>query len=276
MFLWESGKESRSPGRNEFILAGDDLLDLKKAKYLLESSRFSIKIINRFGRSVERILTASLPDSVEKSIARISRKSLEKVLEIALFTIRNDIEAPSKDVFHRAAVTATGTVGGFFGLAGLAIELPISTTIIFRSIADIARSEGELLSEPETKIACLEVFALGGQSGTDGQADSAYLAVRGAMAKYVSESTEYIARAGVQKSGPALVRLIGQLSSRFGVIVSEKTAAQAIPMIGAVGGGLVNALFIDHFQNMARGHFIVRRLERKYSPEFIRDQYEKR
>jgi hypothetical protein len=33
-------------------------------------------------------------------------------------------------------------------------------------------------------------------------------------------------------------------------------------------------LFIDHFQDMARGHFIVRRLEREYGEEEIRKRYE--
>jgi hypothetical protein len=40
-------------------------------------------------------------------------------------------------------VATTGGVGGLFGLPALAIELPISTTIMLRSIADIARSEDE-------------------------------------------------------------------------------------------------------------------------------------
>ena len=39
-------------------------------------------------------------------------------------------------------VGASGAIGGAFGLASVAVELPISTTIMLRSIADIARSEG--------------------------------------------------------------------------------------------------------------------------------------
>jgi hypothetical protein len=31
-----------------------------------------------------------------------------------------------------------------------------------------------------------------------------------------------------------------------------------------------NLLFIDHFQDVARGHFIVRRLERAYGAETVR------
>ena len=72
-----------------------------------------------------------------------------------------------------------------------------------------------------------------------------------------------------------LVRLIATLASRFGIIVSEKVAAQAIPLIGAAGGALINKIFIDHFQNMARGHFIIRRLERRYDKDLIRQEYDK-
>jgi hypothetical protein len=52
-------------------------------------------------------------------------------------------------------------------------------------------------------------------------------------------------------------------------------AAQAVPVIGAAGGAVINLLFIDHFQDMARGHFIVRRLERAYPPEMVREEYER-
>ena len=55
--------------------------------------------------------------------------------------------------------------------------------------------------------------------------------------------------------------------------VAEKIAAQAIPVIGAAGGAIVNTLFIDHFQAMARGHFIVLRLEKRYGLEAVKQAY---
>src|SRR5438105_1065300 len=73
---------------------------------------------------------------------------------------------------------------------------------------------------------------------------------------------------------PAMVRLIALLASRFGVVVSEKAAAQAIPILGAAGGALVNTVFIGHFQDMARGHFIVRRLEKIHGTDPVRSAYE--
>jgi hypothetical protein len=160
-------------------------------------------------------------------------------------------------------------------LPALAIELPVSTTVMLRSIADIARSEGERLTSPETKLACLEVFAFGGPSQRDDAAKAGYFAIRASLARAVSEAAQHLAQRGIAHEGaPAIVRFITQVASRFGVAVSEKLAAQAVPMIGAVGGALINSVFMDHFQDMARGHFMIRRLERTYPPALIRQAYD--
>jgi hypothetical protein len=45
-------------------------------------------------------------------------------------------------------------------------------------------------------------------------------------------------------------------------------------MIGAVGDALINSVFIDHFQDIARGHFIIQRLERRYDPELVKQAYD--
>ena len=37
---------------------------------------------------------------------------------------------------------------------------------------------------------------------------------------------------------------------------------------------LFRSAFVDHFQNVARGHFTVRRLERAYGAEVVRAEYE--
>src|SRR5262249_50666487 len=101
-----------------------------------------------------------------------------------------------------------------------------------------------------------------------------YFGVRAALASAVTEATKHIADRGLVTEGaPFLLRLISAIAGRFGMIVSQKSAAQAIPVIGAAGGALINLAFIDHFQNMARGHFIVRRLERIYTKEIIETEY---
>jgi len=98
--------------------------------------------------------------------------------------------------------------------------------------------------------------------------------VRGLLAKTVSEAARFVAERGVIEQGaPMLVRFLAQVASRFGVVVSEKVAAQAFPVVGALGGAAVNYAFIEHFQDVARGHFIVRRLERAYGKQQVREEY---
>ena len=143
--------------------------------------------------------------------------------------------------------------------------------LILRSVADIARSQGEEIRTVPAKLACLEVLALGGRATSDVQ--TGYFAVRGVLAHEVSEAAKFIAQKGLIEGAPPIARLIATVAARFGTVVSEKVAAQSVPVIGAVGGALINTLFMDHFQNMARGHFTVRRLERSYGAAEIEACY---
>ena len=256
-------------------LAKDDFDDLRYAKTLLENPSLAAKISNLLGTPIEKGLE-HLPAKWKGVVQKATEKSLEKALGFAIKTMNDRTKPASSDKTHKILVLATGAGGGSFGLPALTIELPVTTTIMLRSIADIARSEGERIDLLETKIACLEVFALGGPSKRDDGTETGYFIVRAALARTISEATKYIAEKGLAREGaPALVKFIATLASRFGIIVSEKVAAQAIPLIGAAGGALINTIFIDHFQNMARGHFIIRRLERRYGEDLIRQEYEK-
>ena len=177
---------------------------------------------------------------------------------------------------HLAMSAVSGAAGGAFGLASLPVELPISTTIILRSIADIARHEGEDLSRPEGLLACLEVFALGSGPESGPAGESGYLAMRTILAKSVTEAARYIVQKGVaDEAAPAIVRFLGQVATRFGAVVGQKALSQAVPVIGALTGAAVNAAFTDHFQALARAHFAVRRLERSYGSDVVRDAFER-
>jgi hypothetical protein len=249
------------------------LSDLKRAKQLLENPGVAAKITNLIGTPIEKGF-ALLPENWSAKIGNVTKTALTKAADAATFTMENTPGEKSSNITHKIAVAASGGIGGFFGLPALAIELPISTTIMLRSIADIARSEGENINEIEAKAACIEVFALGGPSESDDATESGYFAVRAALARAVSEAAEHIAGKGLAQEGaPALVRLIIRVAERFSIQVSEKAAAQAVPAIGAAGGAIINSLFMDHFQDMARGHFIVRRLESKYGQDRVKLAY---
>ena len=249
--------------------------ELAKAKHILEEPAFTAKISNLIGMPLEKGIQ-HLPDSWAETLNNVSRDALEKALKVAVVTLDDNHQTSSHEMWHKFAVTVTGAGGGAFGLPALAVELPISTVIILRSIADIGRSQGEDLRQPEARLACLQVFALGGRAIEDDAADSGYFAVRTALASAVTEAARHIAKGGmVNETAPILLRLIASIAGRFGIAVSQKAAAQAIPLIGAAGGALINLAFIDHFQGMARGHFIVRRLERLYGEDIVRAEYDK-
>lgn len=250
------------------------MADLRVARQLLENPGLAARMTNLVGTPIEKGLDM-LSLGWQAKLAGITRGALSKAADAAIFTLSDTPGAGSADRWHKWGAALSGGVGGFFGLAGLAVELPVSTTLMMRSIAAIARSEGESLQDADTCRACLEVFALGGKADADDAAESGYYAVRVALAQAVGQAVDYLgAKVAVDKaSTPAMARLIAAIADRFGIQVTEKVAAQAVPALGAAGGALVNTLFINHFQDMARGHFTVRRLERKYGEDAVRAAY---
>jgi hypothetical protein len=255
-------------------LSASEIHELRVAKKVLENRGLVAKLSRLVGSPVE-ILMKSLPGPVHEAVNSVTRRSIETALEVALKTMNLNDREPASNRWHKIAAGATGAAGGLFGMAALAVELPVSTTIMLRSIADIARSEGEDLRHPDGRLQCLQVLALDGKPHEEGVTDSAYFAARAALAKAISEAAEFVAKKGIsQKSAPVIVKLISQIASRFSVAVSEKVAVQAVPVVGAFGGAAINTLFIDHFQEMGRAHFTVRRLERAHGPEEVREVYQ--
>jgi hypothetical protein len=255
-------------------LQPSDWEDLRRAKRLFERPGLAVRISNLLGVPIEKGFEL-LPRHWNEKIGAMTRSALVKAMDMAAATIKKPFRRKTHNRLHKIAVAASGGIGGFFGLAALAAELPLSTTIMLRSIADVARSEGEDIHSTEAKLACLEVFALGGSSHNDDAAETGYFAIRAGLARTLSKAAEQAAQTGAAQEGaPALVRLITRIAERFSVQVSEKAAAQALPAVGAAGGALINTIFMAHFQNMARGHFIMRRLERRYGREIVQRAYE--
>lgn len=256
------------------ILSPDDLAELRQARALLESESLAARVADVVGQPIERGL-AMLPPQASARLHEATRRALQRALRAALSTLPEGEPAPSADRWHRLATATSGALGGFFGLGGLAIELPVTTVLMLRSIAEIARAEGHDLAAPETQVACLEVFALGGPGKADDPAETAYYAVRAALAGALADAATHIARRGLASEGaPALVRAVGAVASRFGILVEEKVALGAIPVVGAVTASVINAAFTHHFQQRARGHFIVRRLEAVHGFGTVRRAWE--
>ncbi|HEU0152496.1 MAG TPA: EcsC family protein [Arenimonas sp.] len=255
-------------------LAPADLADLARAKALLESPSLAIQLANAVGSPVEYLLARKLPRAASALVDRAARRAVEAGYRAARFTLGNARSGTvASERLHQAAVVGSGAIGGFFGLPGLLLELPVTTTTILRSIADIARSEGESPQDPATRLACIEVLALGGNRRDDDGAETGYFATRAALAQQVSAVSGHLARQVASGSAPAAVRVIHTVAGRFSIPVSQKALAQAAPLVGAASGAALNLVFISHFQNAARGHFIVRRLERAYGLPLVRARY---
>jgi hypothetical protein len=256
-------------------MSARDLADLRGAVERLEYPGFAARLTDLIGQPIEQIVR-HLPARGGEQLQRTVRAALENLLDVAIRSLEPRAAGGARDLHHKLASGVSGAFGGFFGAPGLAVELPISTTIMLRSIADIARSEGEDLQNLEARLSCLEVFALGGRTESDDAAETGYYAVRAGLAKIIGDAVNQLTERGMAgRSAPVIGRLLGRITSRFGAAVSEKMAAQAVPVLGAIGGATINLLFVDHFQDVARGHFTVRRLERRYGNAPVQREYER-
>ncbi|RQZ16052.1 EcsC family protein [Burkholderia sp. Bp9031] len=261
-------------------LSPEDQDALRRAKQVLESPSLTMKLTGVLGAPVEKMI-ARLPDFATGKINDATQLALRKCLNIALRTLGKpqtpdaEPDKPS-NLLHKLAVATTGAAGGAFGFLALPVELPVTTTLIFRSVCDIARSEGEDLGSVDTQLQCLAVLGMGGNPDKrEEDADLGYFVLRGALAQAISKASSDITTKGIAAhSSAAVFKLVQTVASRFSVQVTEQMAAKSIPAIGAVLGATVNTLFIDHFQQMAHGHFTVRRLERKYGSVAVKAAYQ--
>jgi hypothetical protein len=266
-------KMAPAPGLT--ALSPEDLKALRRAYRLLEYPNLVARLTSRIGQPVEKALKA-LPESWSEGLRQAIQISLERALALAISSLGDERRAWRSSRYHKALGMLSGAAGGLFGLPAVLAELPITSTIMLRSIADIARSQGEDLNDPEVRLACLEVFALGSRSTADDATETGYYGIRLALAMHLSKASERMISQGVvQWNPPGLVRFIVEVAARFGVVVSEKTALQMVPLVGAGTGSLINLIFMEHFQDIARAHFTMRRLERRYGLEFMRSEYQK-
>jgi hypothetical protein len=182
----------------------------------------------------------------------IAEVALRRAFDVAVLGVQSGgwVATPGQG---RMIVAASGAMGGFLGMAGFLPDATLTTLLVMRAIAAIAREEGEDMADPEARQACLEVFAFGSPS-LDSAEDS--------------EAGYWTARMMMQ--GRPMMMIFSEVAARYGVRMSEKFSLQAVPLIGAAGGAVVNTVFLNHYRNLARVHFTIRRLERRYGSAEVR------
>lgn len=267
---------------NKEISLEDEIL-LIKAKQDMTNVTYLMKGFNYIGGKIEDGVEL-LPEKVQDFVFNKTTSILEQVVKVNLKTMQKGtpFKKPSKLVY-KTLVTTTGAASGFLGAgtpivgqAAFATDLALTTKFIMRSIMDIARGKGEDLHTLEAQFQCLQVLALGGDSKEDDGADTSYYASRIAIQTSINKASEM----GMQgllttlsSSANPLYKSFSLIVSRFTSKVSEKVAAQLIPVVGGLTGGAINYTFISHFQKMAEAHFTIRSLERKYGIATIKEKY---
>lgn len=280
-------------GRKSDALSPQELKLIADAAQYLEHPSLLMQLANVVGKPLEMVLKAVdkvAPGRVDDAVSAALRTALNMAVRTIPAGTQSDAITVVGDVneigstpsfLHKLSVALTGSVGGLFGVAGLALELPITTTIMFRSIASIAKEHGENVADAEVQLQCLTVFCLGGPGTGDDALDSAYLATRFGLQEMVTHATRAVAgltaaelAASIQRgAAPAVVSLIAKIAARFNVTVSQKVLVQSIPVLGAATGATINVAFMDHFNRVARFHFGIRSLERKHGIDVVQAAY---
>ena len=269
------------------VIPASEVEFVERAAKYLENPSFLVRLADLMGMPLEGVLKLA-PHKVTDTVT----VALRRALDVAVFTVPK--EAPPLASFpsmedrawwtgyrHSATTAWTGGAGGLFGTLGLLVELPVTTCIMLRSMIAIAREYGEDVHDIDARLECLSLFGMGGPSKADDEMDASYLAVRTSMGTLVKHASKFVAHTPSQEvmvsikngTAPTLVKLISKISRRFESAVQEKIMAYTIPLIGAVAGASVNVLFAEHFNAIARYHFGLRHLERRWGGEPIRAIY---
>ncbi len=265
---------------------------IQDAIQFLDQPSFLLRLANQLGRPMELAL-ASISKKHQLTIRRATHVALSKGLRMVTRTIGHHATntadllqrqkvSTSIGRWHSAASFGIGAAGGLFGILSLPLELPLTTAIILRSVASIADECGMDLNDPQVQLECLYILTLGSpRTNKDDAMASAYWASRSAFATLASEAVSYLAGKSSRQisleiqrsSAPVLVRFISQVAARFEIVVGEKAMAEALPLIGAIGGGVVNAAFTDYFSQAAKFHFGLRALEMAHGRNEVEKYY---
>jgi len=273
-----------------------DLIDrafIAAAVRKLERPGRLVEFLNTMGKPAEAIIKA-LPAWASSRIERALQQTLLDAVGWATKTLDGSIHSDERNVsmlsnvvvksrgaMHVTAAAILGGFGGAFGIAALPLELPVTTLVILRSIAAIARDFDADLDDPATRLECVSVLSLGGPSLSDDAMESSYLTSRVGLALLIGDAGRFLAgkstlqlsEALARGAAPEVTRLITAIAGRFGYLALDLAYAEMVPIAGAVGGAALNGYFANFFNQIAYYHFGLRRLERIYGEEDVQRIY---
>lgn len=269
---------------NNQIIDPRDLEFLDEACDFLADPGMVAKGLNLIGKPFEKA-SLLLSNKTKALISKATQKAIQKALLAAVSTLSDEkteitnaeFNSRKSSWLHRGSTILTGAFSGFFGIAALPLELPVTTVLIMRGILDQAKIFGHDPQDAEIQLECLLVFGLGTQGIKDDQMESAYFSTRVLHAEAIKQATQFVAGSSAKQlfemiekgASPALVRFIIQIAKVFEVRVTQKMLGEMVPIAGALGGAALNYAFTDFYCTAAKYHFGIRALEKKYGNEKI-------
>lgn len=207
-----------------------------------------IRLVNRLGLTLESQLSL-LPEGVRTQLERLTAQALETSYGLA---------GRAPDLGDRApmlAAVAAGAAGGAGGLATAVAELPVTVTLILNMIRSEAREAGLDPDQDWVRAECLQVFAAGSPLAQDDGVNTSFLASRLAL------------------TGSTVQNLIKTIAPRLAVVLGQKLAAQAVPVIGAVSGAALNGAFLSYYREVARVRFALVKLAQVHGGDAVEAEF---
>ncbi|MEZ5742753.1 MAG: EcsC family protein [Sphingomonadaceae bacterium] len=247
---------------------GFDETSLSELKEIASQYRNSlgivVKLTGLIGNKVEDVIE-HLPGNWSEKVEGAAELALDVSYKAATYTQPGEEDSAlaiarnwtKGERWHKVTTAISGAIGGFGGFGTTLAELPVTTTLILRSIQQIAQEHGEDLTDEAVRKQCIAVFGFGGPLTDDDDFDFGLFTVRVALARL------------------SISELLKTILPKFGVAVSTKMAAQAAPVLGAATGAAVNTAFTNYYQSMAHVHFRLRKLERSHDPELVQACFER-
>lgn len=214
-----------------------------------------MRVVGFAGGQVEDGLNV-LPDAMRKRVVDAAAAALTRSYDAAAATRSGwPIARVEGDRAHRILAGISGALGGVGGLPTALAELPVATTLIFRSLQSVAESYGEDPTDPAIRAECLRVFGAGAPGKGDDGIDTSFIGSR------------------LTVTGPALQTLISNVAPRFAAALGPKLMAKSVPVIGALTGGAINFSFARYYTEIAHVHFGLRQLSKRHDADLVLDHF---
>lgn len=201
-----------------------------------------LQVLNLIGGQAENLLDR-LPARTRGQLESATARALEVAFRAAKGS--RSLVPDQKGWLNTALATAMGAAGGVGGLPSALAELPVTVTVLLRTIQGIAAEYGHDPEDPEVMRHCLTVLASAGPLARDDGADLGFLSARMTL------------------TGATVHGLIAKVAPKLAVVMGRKLATQTVPVLGAAAGAATNYAYTSYYQQMAHVHFGLLELSRR-------------